>query len=90
MLRSLLITLAQELLRLALRRATRKALPQILSRVDADLPFALAGKPTPEGVERIFYRAIAAATLEPALPSEVKAIAGLYNPVLNALRIVQR
>lgn len=90
MLRALLLTLAQELLRLVLRRATRQALPQILSQVDAELPYILGAKPTPESVETVFRKAIVNATNERALPSEVRAIIGLYDPIRNALRVTQR
>jgi hypothetical protein len=90
MLRSLLIALAQQLFRMAMRPSTRQALPQILSRVDAELPHALGDSPTPASVERVFSRAIGAAIVEPALPAEVKAVIGLYDPVVTAFKLLQR
>jgi hypothetical protein len=81
-----LVALGFALLRYSLSRPTRRALPQILERVDRELPARLAHRQSPTGIRGLFATALADATGKPALAQDVEAVLGLYDPVRNAAR----
>jgi hypothetical protein len=86
----LLIELAKLLLKMAMDKALRKALPRVYAQLDADLPQVLAMKPAPIVVESVVAQSIAQATGNRASVSQIEAVIGLYDPMRAALRNLKR
>jgi hypothetical protein len=85
----LLVEIGRILMRLALDRAVREALPRIYRRLDVELPgLLLIG--TPQQVETEITDAITAATQKVPAPSQVEAVIGLYSPVVGAIRAFKK
>jgi hypothetical protein len=86
----LLIELAKLLLKMAMDKALRKALPKVYAQLDTDLPQVLAMKPAPIVVESVVAQSIAQATGNRASVSQIEAVIGLYDPMRAALRNLKR
>lgn len=87
--RPLLFRLAKALFEMALSKAFEKALPQVFSRIDAELPVLLANRAAPVQVSGLIGSAIADATGQKATAQQLQAVIALYNPVAAALRNLQ-
>jgi hypothetical protein len=86
----LLIELAKLLLKAAMDKALRKALPKVYAQLDSDLPQVLSMKPAPIVVESVVAQSIAQATGDRATAEQIGAVIGLYDPVKAALRNLKR
>lgn len=86
----LLIELAKLLLKMAMDKALRKALPKVYAELDSDLPQVLSLKPAPVVVESVVAQSIAQATGSRASESQIQAVIGLYDPMKAALRNLKR
>jgi hypothetical protein len=86
----LLIELAKLLLKMAMDKALRKALPKVYALLDVDLPQVLSMKPAPMVVESVVAQSIAQATGDRATATQIEAVIGLYDPVKAALRNLKR
>jgi hypothetical protein len=80
-----LVELARILMRLALDRAVREALPRIYRRLDVELPDLLQTG-TPQQVKTEIASAIEATTHKSPAQSQIEAVIGLYSPVSGAIR----
>jgi hypothetical protein len=87
--KSLFVELGRVLLRLALDRAVREALPRIYNRLDVKMP-ELLSKATPTQVKREIADAISATTGKVVAPSQIEAVIGLYSPVAGAIRAFKK
>lgn len=81
----LFVELGRTLLRLALDRAVREALPRIYRRLDLEMP-QLLSHGTPEQVKSEIATVIAQESLQPSTTSQIEAVIGLYSPVAGAIR----
>jgi hypothetical protein len=88
--KTLLIRFAKLLLKAAMDRALRKALPEIYKRLDGDMPQLLAMAPAPTVVESVVGQAISASTGHRASESQIEAVMGLYDPIAGAIRNLKR
>jgi hypothetical protein len=86
----LLIELAKLLLKAAMDKALRKALPKVYAQLDSDLPQVLSMNPAPIVVESVVAQSIAQATGDRATAEQIDAVIGLYDPVKAALRNLKR
>jgi hypothetical protein len=86
----LLIELAKLLLKAAMDKALRKALPKVYARLDSDLPQVLSMNPAPIVVESVVAQSIAQATGDRATVDQIQAVIGLYDPIQAALRNLKR
>lgn len=84
-----LVELGRTLMRLALDRAVREALPRIYKRLDVELP-ALLLTGTQREVKAEIAGAITAATHKIPEKSQVEAVIGLYSPVSAAIRAFKK
>jgi hypothetical protein len=87
--KTLLVELGRVLLRLALDRAVREALPRIYNRLDVKMP-ELLSTATPTQVKREIADTIVATTGKTAAPSQIEAVIGLYSPVAGAIRAFKK
>lgn len=69
----------------AIDRALRAVLPQVLERVDRELPILMRGEVPPATVEGAIGSAIADALGRPARTEQIDAVARIFNPVAAAL-----
>jgi hypothetical protein len=83
--KTLFVELGRVLLRLALDRAVREALPRIYNRLDVKMP-ELLSTATPTQVKREIADAISATSGKVASSSQIEAVIGLYSPVAGAIR----
>jgi hypothetical protein len=86
----LLIELAKLLLKAAMDKALRKALPKVYAQLDSDLPQVLSMNPAPIVVESVVAQSIAQATGDRATVDQIQAVIGLYDPIKAALRNLKR
>ena len=86
----LLIELAKLLLKAAMDKALRKALPKVYAQLDSDLPQVLSMNPVPIVVESVVAQSIAQATGDRATVDQIQAVIGLYDPIQAALRNLKR
>ena len=86
----LLIELAKLLLKAAMDKALRKALPKVYAQLDSDLPQVLSMNPAAIVVESVVAQSIAQATGDRATAEQIEAVIGLYDPVKAALRNLKR
>jgi hypothetical protein len=86
----LLIELAKLLLKMAMDKALRKALPKVYALLDGDLPQVLSMKPAPMVVESVVAQSIAQATGNRATVDQIQAVIGLYDPMKAALRNIKK
>ena len=86
----LLIELAKLLLKAAMDKALRKALPKVYAQLDSDLPQVLSMNPAPIVVEAVVAQSIAQATGDRATVDQIQAVIGLYDPIQAALRNLKR
>jgi hypothetical protein len=86
----LLIELAKLLLKAAMDKALRKALPKVYAQLDSDLPQVLSMNPAPIVVESVVAQSIAQATGDRATVDQIQAVIGLYDPMKAALRNLKR
>ena len=87
--KTLFVELGRVLLRLALDRAVREALPRIYNRLDVKMP-ELLSTATPLQVKQEIADAIGATTGKTAAPSQIEAVIGLYSPVAGAIRAFKK
>jgi hypothetical protein len=87
--KTLFVELGRVLLRLALDRAVREALPRIYNRLDVKMP-ELLSTATPLQVKREIADTIVATTGKPAAASQIEAVIGLYSPVAGAIRAFKK
>lgn len=85
----LLVDIARVLLRLALDRAIREALPRIYRALDLKMPDLLVTA-KPQRIYNEISATITAITGKPAATSQVEAVIGLYSPVAGALRAIPK
>ena len=85
-----LIELAKLLLKMAMDKALRKALPKVYAQLDSDLPQVLSMNPVPIVVESVVAQSIAQATGDRATVDQIQAVIGLYDPIKAALRNLKR
>jgi len=85
-----LIELAKLLLKMAMDKALRKALPKVYAQLDSDLPQVLSMNPAPIVVESVVAQSIAQATGDRATVNQIQAVIGLYDPIQAALRNLKR
>ena len=69
----------------AIDRALRAVLPQVLERVDRELPVLMRGEVPPAMVEGAIGSAIADALGRPARTDQIDAVARIFNPVAAAV-----
>ena len=87
--KTLFVELARILMRLALDRAVREALPRIYKRLDVEMPnLLLTG--TPREVKSEIANAIEATTHKAPAQSQIQAVIGLYSPVAGAIRAFKK
>ena len=86
----LLIELAKLLLKAAMDKALRKALPKVYAQLDSDLPQVLSMNPAPIVVESVVAQSIAQATGDRATVDQIQAVIGLYDPIKAAVRNIKR
>jgi hypothetical protein len=86
----LLIELAKLLLKMAMDKALRQALPKVYAQLDSELPQVLSMKPAPIVVESVVAQSIAQATGTRATLTQIDAVVGLYSPMKAALRNLKR
>lgn len=80
-----LVELGRTLLRLALDRAVREALPRIYRRLDLEMP-QLLSHGSPEQVKAEIASVITREAHKTPKPSQIEAVIGLYSPVAGAIR----
>lgn len=88
--KSLLVQLAKVLLRLALDRAVRQALPKIYEKLDISVPIAIVNGAPPAVIESEITHLARKFTKDTVPDSTIEALALLYNPVKNAVRTQRR
>jgi hypothetical protein len=88
--KSLLVQLAKVLLRLALDRAVREALPKIYEKLDISVPIAIVNGAPPAVIESEITHLAKKFTKDTVPDSTIEALALLYNPVKNAVRTQRR
>ena len=76
----LLLTLADVLVKMAMDRTIKAALPAIYRRLDDELPDWLVGGLTPEAVSGRVAKAVSDLTGKSVSAEQVNAIARLYDP----------
>jgi uncharacterized membrane protein YeaQ/YmgE (transglycosylase-associated protein family) len=69
----------------AIDRALRAVLPQVLERLDREVPVLLRGEVPPATVQGVIGSAIADALGRPARADQIDAVARIFNPVAAAL-----
>lgn len=69
----------------AIDRALRAVLPQVLERVDREMPILMRGGVPPATVEGAIGSAIADALGRPAKTEQIDAVARIFNPVAAAV-----
>ena len=84
--KSLLIALAQVMMRAALTETVRRALPEIYKRLDAEVPLLLINNAPSFKIAGVIASAISDSTGKRASTSQVRAIISLYDPVRAAKR----
>jgi hypothetical protein len=84
--KQLLIEIAKFLLKMALDKTVREALPKIYETLDTSIPKALVAGAPPIIIKSEITHAAAKLSRKGIPPTAVEAIALLYNPVKNALR----
>lgn len=88
--KSLLVQLAKVLLRLALDRAVRQALPKIYEKLDISVPIAIVNGAPPAVIESEITHLAKKFAKDTVPDSTIEALALLYNPVKNAVRTQRR
>lgn len=83
--KTLFVELGRTLLRLALDRAVREALPRIYRRLDMEMP-QLLSYGTPAQVKAEIASVITHEAGKQPKPSQIEAVIGLYSPVAGAIR----
>lgn len=81
----LLVELGRTLLRLALDRAVREALPRIYRRLDVAMPELLSNA-SPTQLKSEIEAVITKEAHKSVAPSQIEAVIGLYSPVAGAVR----
>lgn len=84
--KSFLVGLAKILLRLALDRAVREALPRIYEKLDISVPIAIVNGAPPAVVESEISYLAKKFSKGNVSDSTIEALALLYNPIKNAVR----
>lgn len=84
--KSFLVGLAKILLRLALDRAIREALPRIYEKLDISVPIAIVNGAPPAVVESEISYLAKKFSKGNVSDSTIEALALLYNPIKNAVR----
>ena len=74
------------LLRLALDKAVKEALPRIYEKLDISVPIAIVNGAPPAVVESEFSYLAAKFNKGQVSDSTIEALALLYNPIKNAVR----
>lgn len=89
--RRILTKLAKVLLKLAMDKAVRAALPQIYKKLDLEMPQLLAEE-TPASMTRTVMNAIVTSTggTVPVDATQVQAVMGLYSPIAAAYRNLRK
>lgn len=87
--KALLVELGRILMRLALDRAVREALPRIYRRLDLEMP-QLLSHGTPDQVKSEIASVISRESNQLPNPSQIEAVIGLYSPVAGAIRAFKR
>lgn len=88
--KNLLVQLAKILLKLALDRAVRNALPKIYEKLDISVPIAIVNGAPPAVIESEITHLAKKFTKDTVSDSTIEALALLYNPVKNAVRTQRR
>lgn len=88
--KNLLVQLAKALLKLALDRAVREALPKIYEKLDISVPIAIVNGAPPAVIESEITHLAKKFTKNTVPDSTIEALALLYNPVKNAVRTQRR
>jgi hypothetical protein len=84
--KALLVELAKALLRFALDKGVREALPRIYEKLDISVPVAIVNGAPPAVVESEISYLAAKFNKGIVSDSTVEALALLYNPIKNATR----
>jgi hypothetical protein len=84
-----LVELGRILMRLALDRAVREALPRIYRRLDLEMPQLLTHG-TPDQVKSEIATVITQESSRITTPSQIEAVIGLYSPAAGAIRAFKR
>jgi len=88
--KSLFVQLAKILLRLALDRAVRQALPKIYEKLDISVPIAIVNGAPPIVIESEITHLARKYSNNIVSDTTIEALALLYNPVKNAVRTQRR
>ena len=87
---SIALALSRMLLKQMLRRAVIRSLPRVFRLLDQSIPRALEQKVAPVVVEGLIVDAVTKATGLRPTPSEVQAVAALFDPLAAAIPMARR
>lgn len=88
--KAIFVQLAKILLKLALDKAVREALPVIYEKLDISVPVAIVNGAPPAVIESEITHLAKKFTRDTVPDSTIEALALLYNPVKNAVRTQRR
>ena len=88
--RTIALELGRVMLKLAVDRALRKALPAIFARLDMELPFMLINHAKPLELKAVVTDAIEEKIGHKATATQISTVLGLYDPIKAALRNIKR
>lgn len=87
--KSFLVEFGRVLMRFALDKAVREALPRIYKRLDMEMPTLLMNA-TSERIQKEIALTISKETRRPVKPSQIEAVIGLYSPVAGAVKAFRK